>query len=384
MQFLYYLCSTISKRMAQAEHNRAIDILKIIAIILVVMGHMGFIPRLGGAFEPYFPIYSYHILLFLFCSGYLFRDFDWRDLGRFVWRKTRSLALPLIGWNIVYAGIVSLINLRHPVTYFPATEQIWTLQNLFVEPFVSGHQYLLNLATWFVGMLYLTLLVYGLLHLITKRIPDWVMLIVFLALAALGLYSTSLPLPGRWWLVAQRIALALFFVHFGRCFRKYIEPRLRYQHLWWMLIVIAGVTYFAHCMNGNHRYIMAWMNYDHCIVMPIVAGILGCLFWMLMSMQITHLVPANRVETLLAKSTWSIMTNHLLVRFMFCWTVVHFSQNMVAREMFTTNFWYFPQDCIWFYHLGLFLEIALPCLWQLFADYIRNRLYESASIFHSV
>ena len=163
MQFLYYLCSTISKRMAQAEHNRAIDILKIIAIILVVMGHMGFIPRLGGAFEPYFPIYSYHILLFLFCSGYLFRDFDWRDLGRFVWRKTRSLALPLIGWNIVYAGIVSLINLRHPVTYFPAIEQIWTLQNLFVEPFVSGHQYLLNLATWFVGMLYLTFLVYGLL-----------------------------------------------------------------------------------------------------------------------------------------------------------------------------------------------------------------------------
>lgn len=76
--------------MAIKERNRAIDILKAVAIILVVMGHMGFVPRLGAAFEYYFPIYSYHMPLFLFCSGYLFRDMDWSDFGWFVWRKTRS------------------------------------------------------------------------------------------------------------------------------------------------------------------------------------------------------------------------------------------------------------------------------------------------------
>lgn len=350
--------------MAIKDRNRAIDILKAVAIILVVMGHMGFVPRLGGSFEYYFPIYSYHLPLFLFCSGYLFRDMDWSDFGWFVWRKTRSLAFPLIGWNIVYAGIVSIINLRHPVNYLLPTEQIWTLQNLFLEPFVSGHQYWLNLATWFVGMLYLTLLVYGLLHLIAKHIPEWIMLIFFLILAFLALYSASIPLESRVWLVAQRIALALFFVHFGRCFRIYIEPVLQYKHLWWILIVIALVAYCTRIMNGEHLFVMAWMRYDGCVIMPVVAGVLGCLFWMIMSMVISHLVPPNNVETILANSTWSIMTNHLLVRFLFCWAFVHFTQNLEARELFATNPWYFPQDYTWLYHAALFLQIAIPCVWQ--------------------
>lgn len=366
--------------MAIKERNRAIDILKAVAIILVVMGHMGFVPRLGAAFEYYFPIYSYHMPLFLFCSGYLFRDMDWSDFGWFVWRKTRSLAFPLIGWNIVYAGIISIINLRHPVNYLLPTELIWTFHNLFVEPFVSGHQYGLNLATWFVGMLYLALLVYGLLHLITKRIPEWMMLVVYLVLAVLALYSTSIPFQSRMWLVVQRIFFALFFVHFGRCFRIYIESVLPYKHLWWMLVVIAVAAYCTRIINGEHLFVLVWMNYDNCIIMPIVAGVLGCLFWMIASMLITHLVPPNKVETLLAKSTWSIMTHHLLVRFIFCWAFVHFTQNLVEREMFVTDFWYFPRNFTWLYHAALFLEIAIPCMWQMFADYISGKCMACVNI----
>lgn len=327
-------------------------------------------PIPGGAWlEHHFPIYSYHMALFLFASGYLFRDIEWKDFGRYVWRKTRTLAIPLIAWNVVYACIVSLVNLRHPANYLPPTIQIWNLHNLLVEPFIGGHQYLLNLATWFVGMLYLTLLVFGLIHLINKRVPEWLLLLVYLACAILSLYSATLDLSARNWLVLQRIAYALFFVQLGRCFRIYIPPYLNTKYIWGLIGVVLIIWYCA-MLGGDKLYVLAFMNFEGAIVRPIAGGILGCLFWMLVSLQLARIIPSNKLETLISISTWSIMTNHLLVRFMICWTFVHFAQDPALREAFANDFWFFPRSTelmSWYtclYVLSAVLIIALPTMWQ--------------------
>jgi fucose 4-O-acetylase-like acetyltransferase len=353
------------------ERNRAIDILKIIAIILVVLGHTHSIP--GATWlEYHFPIYSYHMALFLFASGYLFKDIEWRDFGRYVWRKTTTLALPLIGWNFVYAAILTLINLRHPANYLPPTAQIWNLHDLFVEPFIGGHQYILNLATWFVGMLYLTLLVFALFHLLSKRLPDWSILLVYLCLAFFALYSATLQLPGRGFLVLERIAYALFFVQLGRCFRIYIEPHLQTKYIV-CLLPIVFVAWYLVMLNGNHLYVLAWMNFEGAIVRPVLGALFACLFWMLVCILFAKLIPANKTETTLSLSTWSIMTHHLLVRFLFCWAFVHFFPNPAMREWFANDFWFFPQG-IGLYIAAVLLEIGLPCLWQIVFDSIKNQL----------
>ena len=130
-----------SALMPVKERNRSIDILRAIAIVLVVLGHSFPIPGCEW-WQSHFSAGSYRMALFLFISGYLFRDIEWSDLPSFVWRKTKNLVFPLIGWNIVYAGIVSIINFRHPVNYLPSTEQVWNMHDLFIEPFITGHQYL--------------------------------------------------------------------------------------------------------------------------------------------------------------------------------------------------------------------------------------------------
>ena len=59
--------------MPAKERNRSIDILRAIAIILVVFAHMFPIP--GGAWlSEHFHASSYRLAIFLFISGYLFRD----------------------------------------------------------------------------------------------------------------------------------------------------------------------------------------------------------------------------------------------------------------------------------------------------------------------
>lgn len=314
--------------------------------------------------------------LFLFVSGYLFRDMEWRDYGAFVLRKTRSLALPLIGWNIVYAGIVSLINLRHPVSYLPPDSQIWTFRQLFVEPFVTGHQYLLNLATWFVGMLFFALLVFALIHLLGKRLPEWALLAGYAAIAALSLYSARfLPHSGMY-LVMLRVGLALFYIQLGRCFRIYIEPLLLSRSIWWLLPLLAiawGLSVY-----GEYSYIWSFMNFSNNIARTLLAGTFGCLFWMVAGMQLARWIPQNGIERAVSNSTWSIMTNHLLVRFVCCWAFVHFCPWSGMREAFSNDFWFFPRSeniLSWYtvlYFAVLFLEIALPVLWQMFFNRLKG------------
>ncbi len=358
--------------MPTKERNRSIDILRAVAIILVVIGHSFPVPGCEW-WQSHFPAGSYRLALFLFISGYLFRDIEWADFPDFIGRKTKNLALPLIGWNIVYAVIVSLINLRHPMDFLPPTTRVWTWNSLFIEPFVSGHQYTLNLATWFVGMLYLAILLYGIIHLLSRRLPAWAVLIFYTGIAVAGLYCNALNLPGRGWLVAERAMFALYFIQLGRCFRIYIEPHLANKHLWWMVPVLVAV-WCAVVYGTGGRYVWSYMNFSGAIIRPITAGTLGCLFWMVACKQLALWIPKNRIETAIGNGTWSIMTNHLLVRFLFCWVFVHFWGDEWMRTCFSTDFWFFPRSAEFFsgftllYLFAFMLEIVLPVLWQMVFD----------------
>lgn len=351
-----------------APRLRHIDILRSVAIILVVIGHVGTFPGLEIV-EHRFPIYSYHMALFFFVSGYLFRDMEWRDYGRFVWHKTKTLVLPLWGWNIVYAGIVSLLAVRGVTSYFPPLDSIWTPHNLFVEPFVKGHQYYLNLATWFIGVLFITMLVFGLIHMLAKRIPDWGLLIFYAFLAALGLYAARVSFfESDYGLIPLRVCYALFFVQLGRCFRRYIEPLLTPARLKWILLAVF-VIWWASLTCEWRYHVLVFMNFEGHVIRPICAGALGCLFWAMASMLIARKTPANRLERLIGANTWSIMTHHLLVRFLIVWLAVTLTRDAAQIDAFRNDFWYrSPAVDYWIYVAAM---IALPILWQLLFDKIK-------------
>lgn len=354
---------------APTARLRHIDILRSIAIILVVIGHVGAFPGLEIV-ERRFPIYCYHMALFFFVSGYLFRDMEWGTFGRFVWRKTKTLALPLIGWNIVYAGIVSFLSANAVTNYLPPVESIWTAHNLFVEPFLTGHQYYLNLATWFIGVLYVAMLVYGFFHLLTKRLPDWALLIIYALLAGLALYSARFEFfASHYWLIPQRACYALFFIQLGRCFRRYIEPLLTPNRLCWITLVVFLIWWASLTCEWRY-YVLVFMNFEGYVIRPLCAGALGCLFWAMMSMLIARKTPANRLERLLGANTWSIMMHHLLVRFLIIWLAVTLTRDAAQIDAFRNDFWYrSPAVDYWIYVAAM---IVLPIIWQVLFDRLKS------------
>ena len=346
------------------NRDRHIDIARAIAIILVVLGHTGVAPGCTWL-ELHFPTYSYHLALFLFISGYLFRDMSWKNFPAFLWKKSLRLLFPLIGWNIVYAAIVSLFNQFNLVCYLPPTAQVWTFHSLFIEPFLGGHQNILNLATWFVGMLYVALFVYAIVYLLFRRLPEWCILILYACIALAGLSVARFCNFPHWALLPLHLSYALFFLQVGRCWRIYIEPQLHRINTWLFILIVLAIWYVIQ-LFGGHLYVLVWMNFEGLILIPLLTGIVGSVFWILISTIIAQYTRTNRLEQIIGTNTWTIMTHHLLVRFIVCYLFVRWSHDAAYMEAFRNDFWFRPANLN--YWLLVCLEIALPLLWQLFFD----------------
>lgn len=111
---------------------------------------------------PWFPGASFRMPLFMFISGYFFHD---SDFCSFVKSKVKHLIIPLLTWNLAF-GILCTILLSYGVIHFA---QPLSLKSLFLEPFTHGHQFVFNLATWFVGTLVELQLLYWILYRLCRK-----------------------------------------------------------------------------------------------------------------------------------------------------------------------------------------------------------------------
>lgn len=68
--------------------DNKVNVLKALAILLVVSGHLEF--SLLGMFAPY----SFQLALFFFISGYLFKEKYLDDVSGFVVKRMKTLLLP--------------------------------------------------------------------------------------------------------------------------------------------------------------------------------------------------------------------------------------------------------------------------------------------------
>ncbi len=123
------------------ERNNYIDIIKGIAIILVVIGHCiqfgsgrAYFDSEAFFNDPLFKfIYSFHMPLFMLVSGYLFANTIKRTTNVIIKKKIATILLPLISWHTVALCINLLLGQKYTpsilfLSYFHA---LWFLRALF-------------------------------------------------------------------------------------------------------------------------------------------------------------------------------------------------------------------------------------------------------------
>lgn len=285
--------------MRESDRNPVLDKLKAIGIVLVVLGHAPGIPKWLITL-----IYSFHMPLFFFLSGYLMssdrlRLQSWGDWMR---RSSRTLLWPwllfyLISWVYQLSAVVAkgdspggLLDVKAVLGFLMGNSESMSV----------------NLVLWFFPALLLTNATFRILTrvLVVERI--W---IATTAMALAWIYLSPLLTSRLWW-SADCVPIALCFFSWGHSISKY-EKRIeslfqQYSNLLWGGAWLIGLMSLA-TLNGRVDLNgITWGKYP-LLYLPTACWGIGGLWWIA-----THL-PSSKVAVWLARNTLTIFPLHPLL-----------------------------------------------------------------------
>ena len=275
-----------------------IDNAKAIGIVLVVLGHTSGIPSWTSDL-----IFSFHMPLFFFVSGYLLSE-----------RKLQERTLPYCRQVLRNLGIPYLLFFGLSYLYWLLTRNLGSKSLKFAgvswyDPLIGlvsglGDALYVNPALWFFPTLITTTVLY---HLIRKRLPLGA---ATLLLVAVGLVVCALADQVAWRLPLGLdngwIALPFFAIGLWLRDRTTSRPALS-PSAWGMLPVLALLPWWWLVQLNGHGDLnkMAFGHYPLLYLPTALLGILACL-------GLSAALPVTPARRWLAASTLVIFPTHAL------------------------------------------------------------------------
>lgn len=170
-----------------------LDVAKGIGIFLVVLGHNSITPGFFGW------IYSFHMPLFFYLSGFLFSADKYNSTLDFIKRKAQTLLLPYLSFFVLIY-----------IYWLLAIQKVWLNPVGSLQPildFFYGSTHLKTIFTplWFLPALFLVEVIF---YLIYKKTKKWLVYTsVLVAILGLSLNNVSLP-----WNIGTAMVAILFFM----------------------------------------------------------------------------------------------------------------------------------------------------------------------------
>ena len=162
-----------------SKRDASVDIAKGIGILFVIGGHCGFD-------IPDFPTYSFHMPLFYFIGGFFLTPR--RSFAEVIIHRSKTLLFPYVKYNLFF-GIVSFLLSFIGITWAHATfYSAINAKNLFIEPFITGHQFMISCPLWFVPSMFLVTILFQPLAKILQNIYQSKLKIFFLLIFMLSVY----------------------------------------------------------------------------------------------------------------------------------------------------------------------------------------------------
>lgn len=311
------------------EYNMTFGILSALAIIMVVAGHIGYNIMTVGDMFPY---YSFHVPLFMFISGYFYKESEEEHPLLYIKKKVRRLLIPYLIWNLVYG----LIAWAMRAAGFSMGEAI-SLRTLFVSPVMHGYQFIYNYAAWFVPVLFVIEIMNLLARLILRRmeglaakllnkrsgqgeetnltgLTQWVMLFGSLVV---GIAVVWLAIGGHVWgnyKAPGRILFLFPCFQMGQFYRQKLERHDTLGNLPYFAIVIGIQVVINMLCGGRLAFSSVWCSGFACgPVIPYVTIVSGTAFWLRIAKVLTPLLGENKAVRYLGSNTYAVMMHHVAV-----------------------------------------------------------------------
>ena len=250
---------TSTARRLPAGRNVGIDLLRVISVVAVVVGHAW--PFMPG--EEYLQIWR--MPLFFFLSGYFLSTT--RTFRGELNTRWRTLGVPYLTWLAVLSGLV----IAHHFTPWPFTDTWGTVAGAV---FGGGFTDMPFLAFWFISVLFFAVLLTRLL----VRLPWWAQAAA--AVAGLGLAQTPHSAMSYTVLGIGLAPACAAYILAGFWFRRLSASppvsslvRSRWSGAAGLMLVAAGLTGVA---LGASTMNMKWSGFGTFLISPVLA-VLICL-----------------------------------------------------------------------------------------------------------
>ena len=350
-----------------------------LGMIFIVSGHCS-----GGGvslFYDWFPPYAFHLGLFVFCSGYFYKDSYEHDPAGFFLRKAKTLLLPMYLWNLFYALLVLL--LRHWGFTIGMAPSFRTLVTM---PLYEGSQFEYNMGAWFVVPLFVVELATVLFRRLCPVSGSWkketAAFALSLVFGALGVWLARHGFRRGWELAAVRSLYFLPFYGFGILYRRVLERFDRLPHGWYFAAVFF-IQYLIIIFCGRIPYYTPSRCDDFVEggIVPFLVGFVGIAFWLRMAKILEPGLGRERWLNTIADNSYSIMVNQFL-GFMLVKTGFAVLQAVTGRcqgfdmALFKSDLAYFyaPGGRI-FYLFYLAAGLLVPILMQGAVNAVKQCLY---------
>ena len=356
----------------KTNRNQTFQYLMVFAIISVIMGHVDLdtFPLLNSWFTPY----SYHMAMFLFISGYFYKEENRKDtkaLLSFIGKKCKNLLIPLYLWNLFYGLVTYVISFQGF-----ALGQMPNIKNILFGPIYDGQHFGLNMPSWFVFPLFLVQVLFAVAGYVIYReksagkVAEVVTTLVLFVISAISVYLVIRGNVSPVYLVYLRVSFFAFFYQIGRMYRKYLEEWDTLGHLAYFSICFAIQFLILFLAKGRLDYVIAGgSQFENGPVLPFITALTGIAFYLRLAKICAKGIGESRAVNTICSYAFSIMM-HQFVGFYVVKIAIGICQRLFgifgdfSMDVIKINIWYyyFPRNVASFGVFYIVGGIVVPIL----------------------
>ena len=286
--------------------NKKMMILSFFGIIFVVLGHF------KGSFtfiSKMFPYYSFHMALFIFISGYFYKNKNAVSLfkkdGYFI-NRVKKFVIPYYIWNVIY-GLFATILIYCGIKSYG---NVISLKRLLIDPWIYGNQFYFNTPAWFCLSLFIVNVFYAFIRkIIGNKWNDYFALFVLLILACISIKLSFYNL--KILIIPIRTIYFLFFYQLGYMYKNNFEDKIKINSFILILINLIIQTILL-LIDKNIIYEAIYMVFNcKYLITPILASINGIWLWLNISSILVKYIGNNKIVNYVSENTFDIMMHHL-------------------------------------------------------------------------
>ncbi len=357
--------------------DNKVNVLKALAIMIIVSGHLEF------SLIPMFPPYSFHLALFFFISGYLFKEKYLDSVQEFIVKKVKSLLVPYYLYIAFYLVVTIIIA--------KLTGKFWgmpiTLKNYLLTPFINGHQLDLSCPLWFVTQLFMTMICFLFVFRKLRELKDnkWFHLGVFLLLALISMPLAMYRTDGVM-LIAIRTLFSMFFVYLGFFYKNNIEGKYNIFSTK-VLYAVVALQALLWLTNKDYTpadgiglsYILVWGEFDSFVV-PILTSLTGIWVSLFIVEKLYPYLKNNKFIYQMGQNTYHIMANHLFIFYLITVTLMAIKGIPISVKNEHDIYWFLsPLKTTYLYFvltmfISTYVGVALKLFHQKISTILKSKL----------